>query len=46
MGTADASVLWKANPAVREEVARFNLLDGRLDQLAEFPTLVFIDGCF
>ena len=45
MGTADASVLWKANSAVREKVAGFNLLDGRFDQLAEFPTLIFIDGC-
>ena len=45
MGTADASVLWKANPAVREKMAGFNLLDGCFHQLAKFPTLFFIDGC-
>src|SRR5579864_1667629 len=45
MGTADASVLWKANPAVREKMAGFNLLDGCFHQLAEIPTLLCIDGC-
>src|SRR5579862_3852371 len=45
MGTADASVLWKANPAVREEMASFNLLDGCFHQLAKFSTLFFVDGC-
>src|ERR1700723_2779163 len=45
MGTADTSVLWKANPAVREKMARFNLLDGGFHQLAKFPALFFIDGC-
>ena len=45
MGTADASVLWKANPAVREEMAGFNLLDGAFHQLAELPALFFVDGC-
>ena len=45
MGTADASVLWKANPAVREKMAGFNLLDGCFHQLAKLPTLFFIDGC-
>ena len=44
MGTANTSVLWKANPAVREKMAGFNLLDGAFHQLAEFPTLICIDG--
>src|ERR1700757_2368754 len=46
MGTADASVLWKANPAVRQKMASFNLLDGGFHQLAKLPTLFFVDGCF
>src|SRR6201981_1123056 len=45
MGTADASVLWKANSAVREKMAGFNLLDGGFDQLAKLPTLFCVDGC-
>ncbi len=45
MGTANTSVLWKANPAVREKMAGFNLLDGCFYQFAKFPTLFFIDGC-
>ena len=45
MGAADAPVLWKANSAVREKMAGFNLLDGCFHQLAKFPTLFFIDGC-
>src|SRR5579862_1076655 len=45
MGTADASVLWKANPAVRQKMASFNLLDGGFHQLAKFPTLFFVDRC-
>ena len=45
MGTADASVLWKTDPAVREKMAGFNLLNGCFHQLAKFPTLFFIDGC-
>ena len=45
MGTADTSVLWKANPAVREKMASFNLLDGGFHQLAELPTLFCIDSC-
>jgi hypothetical protein len=45
MGTADASVLWKTDPAVREKMAGFNLLDGCFYQLAKFPTLFCIDGC-
>ena len=44
MGTADASVLWKANPAVREEMAGFNLLDSSFHQLAKFPALFCING--
>ena len=45
MGTTDASVLRKANSAVREKMAGFNLLDGRFHQFAKFPTLFFINGC-
>ncbi len=45
MGTADTSVLWKANSAVREKMAGFNLLDGCFHQLAKFPALFFVDGC-
>ena len=45
MGTADASVLWKTDPAVREKMAGFNLLNGCFHQLAKFPTLFFIDRC-
>ena len=46
MGTADASVLRKADPAVGEKMAGFNLLDGCFHQLAKFPTLFFVDDCF
>src|SRR6202040_3649459 len=45
MGTADTSVLWKADPAVREKMAGFNLLDGGFHQLAKFPAPFFVDGC-
>ena len=45
MGTADASVLWKTNAAVREKMAGFNLLDGGFHQLAKLPTLFVVDGC-
>src|SRR6201993_1776 len=45
MGTADASVLWKADSAVREKMAGFNLLHGGFHQLAKFPALFFVDGC-
>jgi hypothetical protein len=45
MGTANASVLWKANSAVRQKMAGFNLLDGGFHQLAKFPALFFVDGC-
>src|ERR1700751_836435 len=45
MGTANTSVLWKTNPAMREKMAGFNLLDGGFYQLAKLPTLFFIDGC-
>jgi len=45
MGTADASVLRKANPAVWEKMAGFNLLHGGFHQLAELPALFCIDGC-
>src|ERR1700752_3698639 len=45
MGTADTSVLWKANSAVREKMTGFNLFAGGFHQLAKFPPLFFIDGC-
>src|SRR5580704_7879938 len=44
MGTADASVLWKTDPAVREKMAGFNLLDGCFHQLAKLSTLFFVNG--
>ena len=45
MGTADASVLWKTDPAMRKKMAGFNLLDGCFYQLAKLPALFFFDGC-
>jgi len=43
MRAAHAAVLGEANASVREELARFDLADGLLDQLAKLPMLLFTD---
>ena len=42
--TAAAGVLREADAAVRQELGRLDLLDGRLDQLTEFAALLIVDG--
>src|SRR5271154_3630074 len=44
MRATHTSVLGKANPAVRKELARFNLISCSLNQLAKFPSLLFINA--
>jgi hypothetical protein len=46
MWAAHTAVLREADPAVWQELARFNLVDRCLYQLAKLPALLFIDGCF
>ena len=43
MRAAHAAVLREADPAVRGELARFELTDGRFNQPAEFLALLFRD---
>src|SRR5271154_5705263 len=44
MSAAHTAVLGKADPAVRKELPRFNLISGGLNQLAKLPALLFSDG--
>src|SRR5437667_9827141 len=43
IGTAAAGVLGKTDAAVRQELSRLNLPDGRFDQLTEFAALLIAD---
>src|SRR5271170_6051666 len=45
MSAAHAAVLGKADPAVRKELPRFNLISGGLNQLAKLPALLLVNGC-
>src|SRR5437667_1626357 len=44
IGAAGAWVLGETDAAVRQELGRLDLLDGRLDQLTEFAALLIVDG--
>src|ERR1700751_2693689 len=45
MRTAHASVLREADAAVRRELARFDLGNGRFDEATVLPALFFLNGC-